>query len=73
MSLDIKGPIIHPAPGTTQVFFASFSPTQLSFSRPAPCCLNSKCICAHLCAHAGLKTRCVQAHCWCIAILRQLK
>ncbi len=62
-------------PGTTQVFFASFSPTQLSFSRPAPRCLNSKCICVHLCAHerAGLKTRCVQAHCWRVAILRHLK
>ncbi len=48
---------------------------QLSFSRPAPRCLNSKCICAHLCAHgrAGLKTRCVQVHCWSVAILRQLK
>uniref|UniRef100_A0A8C2EN12 ADAM metallopeptidase with thrombospondin type 1 motif 7 n=1 Tax=Cyprinus carpio TaxID=7962 RepID=A0A8C2EN12_CYPCA len=58
-----------------QVFFASFSPTQLSFSCPAPHCLNSICICAHLCAHGhgGLKTRCVQAHCWPVAILRQLK
>ncbi len=31
--------------------FASFSPTQFSFSRPAPRCLNSKCICAHLSIH----------------------
>ncbi len=41
-----------------------------------PCCLNnSKCTCAHLFAHgrAGLKTRCVQVHCWCMVILRQLK
>jgi len=44
------------APGATQVFFASFSPTKLSFSCPAPRCLISKCICA-------LKTRCVQTHC----------
>ncbi len=36
------------------------------FAAPVPCCINSKCICAHLCAHgrAGLKTRCVQAHCY---------
>ncbi len=62
-------------PGVTQVFFATFSPKQLSFSCPALCCLNSKCTCAHLFAHerAGLKTRCVQAHCRYIAILRQLK
>ncbi len=61
--------------GTTQVFFASFSPMQLLFSRLAPRCLNSKCICAHLCTHerSGLKTRCVQAHCWSVAVLRQLK
>ncbi len=59
------------APGTMQVFFASFSPMQLSFSHPVPRCLNSKCIRAHLCAHgrAGLKTRCVQAHCWHVVIL----
>ncbi len=62
-------------PDTTQVFFASFSPMQLSFSCPAPHCLNSKCTYTHLFAHgrAGLKTRCVQAHCWCVAILKQLK
>ncbi len=56
-------------------FIASFSPTQLSFSRPAPRCLNSKCTCTHLCAHgrAGLKTRCVQTCCWHVAILKQLK
>ncbi len=55
-----------------QLFSASFSLTQLPFSHPAPRCLSSKCICAHLCAHghAGLKTRCVQAHCWRVAILR---
>ncbi len=43
--------------------FAGFSPTQFSFSRSVPRCLNSKCICAHLCTHgrAGLKMRCVQA------------
>ncbi len=29
--------------------FTSFSPTQFSFSHPAPCCLKSKCICPHLC------------------------
>ncbi len=55
-----------------QLFSASFSLTQLPFSHPAPRCLSSKCICAHLCAHghAGLKTRCVQSHCWRVAILR---
>ncbi len=42
------------ATGATQVFFASFSPTQLSFLRPAPRCLNSKCICADLCTHVNL-------------------
>ncbi|XP_048051658.1 NACHT, LRR and PYD domains-containing protein 3-like isoform X2 [Megalobrama amblycephala] len=30
-------------PGTMQRIFASFSPTQLSFSHTAPCCFNSKC------------------------------
>ncbi len=56
-------------------FFASFNPIQLSFLKPAPLCLNSTCICADLCTHerADLKTRCVQAHCWSVAILRQLK
>ncbi len=39
------------APGAMQVFFASFSPTQLSFSHPALRCLNSKYFWAHLCAH----------------------
>ncbi len=38
------------------VFFASFSLTQLSFSRPAPHCLNSKCICAHLCAYGRARS-----------------
>ncbi len=62
-------------PGATQVIFASFIPMQLSFSHPAPRCLNSKCTYTHLLAHgqAGLKMRCVQAHCWRIAILRHLK
>lgn len=46
-------------PGATQVF-------------PA-CCLNSKCTRAHLFAHGRLKTRGVQAYCWCVAILRPLK
>ncbi len=63
------------APGAmlpTQECFASFSPKQLSFSRPAPLCLNSKCICDHLCTHwhADLKKKCVQAHRWLVAILR---
>ncbi len=44
------GPIIQPAKCSESVF-ASFSPTQFSFSRPALRCLNRKCICAHLCAH----------------------
>ncbi len=69
------GLVMHIALGEAmQVFFASFSLTQL-FSRPAPCCLNSKCICAYLCApvHAGLETRCIQANSWRVAILRQLK
>ncbi len=38
---------------TTQVFFASFSPTQLSFSRPTQHCLNRKCTCAQLFAHGS--------------------
>jgi len=50
------------------VFFASFSPTQSSFSCPVPCCLNSKCTRAHLFAHG-----CVQARCWRVAILRNWK
>ncbi len=56
------GPIIYPAQRSANVF-ASFSPTQFSFSHPLPHCLNSKCICAHLCAHwcAGLKKGCVPA------------
>ncbi len=33
--------------------FASFIPTQFSFSRPSSRCLNIKCICTHLCAHGG--------------------
>jgi len=46
--------------GATQVFFASLSLKQLSFSSPSR--LNS--ISTHVCAHgrAGLKTRSVQAH-----------
>ncbi len=41
-------------------------------SSHVPCCLNSKCICAHMCTHgrAGLKERCVQVYCWSVAILR---
>ncbi len=60
------------ASATTQGFFASFSPMQLWFSPPRPGCLNSKCICTHLCAHvrAGLRTMRVWVHCWRIAILR---
>ncbi len=66
---ETKGPIIHTVQSGTRCrtsVFASFSLTQFSFSHPVPCCLDSKCICTHLCAHrhAGLKTRCVQAHCW---------
>ncbi len=59
---------MHPAQCGASVF-ASFS---LKFSRLVPCCLNSKCICAYLCAHghAGLKERCVQVHCGRVAILR---
>ncbi len=41
------------APSVTQVVFASFSPTQFSFSCPAAHSLNSKCICPH--GRAGLK------------------
>jgi len=54
-------------PGATQVFCASFSPTQLSFSHHALRCLYNKCIGTYLCANgrAGLKTRCIQANCWC--------
>jgi len=65
---ETRGTLIH-----LQVFFASFNPTQVSFSGPAPCYLNSKGICVYLCTHghAGLKTRCVQAVR--VAILRQLK
>ncbi len=53
---EIQGPIIHLAQCGTRVF-ASFSLTQFSFSHPVPRYLNSKCICAHLCAHgrASLK------------------
>ncbi len=71
--LDFAGPIMHPAQCGTRGF-ASFSLMQFSFSRLVPRCLKSKCICAHLCTHghAGLK-RCVQAHCWCISILRNWK
>lgn len=53
-------------------FAAIFRPTQLSFSCFAPHCLNFKSICNTLWSHgcAGLKRRCVKAHCWRIAILR---
>ncbi len=44
------GPIKQPVKCSESVF-ASFSPTQFSFSHPALRCLNRKCICAHLCAH----------------------
>ncbi len=59
---ETKNPIIHPAQCGTRhrtSVFASFSLTQFSFSRPVPRCLNSKCICAHLCTHghAGLKNK----------------
>ncbi len=62
-AFDIKGPIIYPAQCGARSgasVFASFSPTQFSFSHPALRCLNSKCICAHLCTHgrAGLKKVC---------------
>ena len=67
--LKTEGPIIHPAQCDARrsaSVFASFSPAPFAFSRPAPRRLISKCICAHLCAHgrAGLKKRCVQAHCY---------
>ncbi len=71
-----KGPIKQMNNGTMQCqtqgkcFFASFSPTQLSFSHPVPYCLINKCTCTHLFAHghAGLKTRSVLAHCYCYYI-----
>jgi len=37
---------MQPYSGAKQVFFASFSLTQLSFSHPAPRCLNGKYICS---------------------------
>ncbi len=40
----VEGPITHLVHAGV---FASFSPTQFLFSRLAPLCLNSKCICAH--------------------------
>lgn len=43
------------------------------FSVQCPRCLNSKCPCTHLSTHGALKLGCGQAHCRCIAILRQLK
>ncbi len=51
----LLGPIIHCAmwrQARRRCFFASFSLTQLSFSRPAPHCLNSKCIC--ICVPMGV-------------------
>ncbi len=52
-----SGPYHIPGARRSASVFASFSLTQFSFSHHAPRCLNSKCICAHLCAHrcAGLK------------------
>ncbi len=43
------------------------------FHTQRPCCVNSKGICAHLCAHwhAGFIIKCGQAHYWLTAILRQ--
>ncbi len=60
------GPYCTPGARRSASVFASLSTT---------CCLNSKCICSHLCTHghAGLKKRCVQAHCWRVAILRNWK
>ncbi len=45
------------------------------FHAQRPRCVSRKCACAHLCAcgSVGLKMGCGQAHCWCIAILRQQK
>ncbi len=51
------GPYYTPGARRSTRVFASFSPTQFSFSHPAPRCLNSKCICA-LIGRAGMKTRC---------------
>ncbi len=42
-----RGPYHTPGALWRKFFSASFSLTQLSFPRPEPRCLNSKCICAH--------------------------
>ncbi len=62
-------------PGMMHMFFASLAWRSYHIHSLHHCYLNNKCICIHLCTHgrANLKVRCVQAHCWSVAILKHLK
>ncbi len=60
---------------TPNLVFLLVTAWYMQYIYPALRCLNSKCVCTHLCAHgcAGLKKRCVQVLCWCVTILRDWK
>lgn len=70
------GPYRIPDAKRSAILIASFRPTLLSFSDPAPTlCKYSECTGGHLCAHGrvGLNMRCDQVLYWRIAMLRQQK